>query len=145
MVAAATAGGGGGTGERNTLLRSQAPRLTAELRTSLAKCMRKLDCPKMPPMRVVELEEGRWLVALGGGAADEPDHIAATWLFYVTSLSPTRSRLISRFRVGYAAASKRGRRMFGPYLTEAIGFVMDRRMLLGVKERAERISQGSSP
>ena len=101
--------------------------------------------PKMPPMRVVELEEGRWLVALGGGAADEPDHIAATWLFYVTSLSPTRSRLISRFRVGYAAASKRGRRMFGPYLTEAIGFVMDRRMLIGVKERAERVSQQSRP
>jgi hypothetical protein len=33
--------------------------------------------------------------------------------------------------------------MFGPYLTEAIGFVMDRRMLLGVKERAERTSQAS--
>jgi hypothetical protein len=101
--------------------------------------------PKFPPMRVVEVEECRWLVALGGDVAHDPDHLGATWLFYVTALSPTRCRFISRFRVGYAAASKRGRRMFGPYLTEAIGFVMDRRMLLGVKERAERMSQGSLP
>jgi hypothetical protein len=99
--------------------------------------------PKMPAMRMVEVEDGRWSVALGGGDPGDPEHIAATWLFYVAPLSPTRSRFISRFRVGYAAASKRGRRMLGPYLTEAIGFVMDRRMLLGVKERAERVAHRS--
>jgi hypothetical protein len=101
--------------------------------------------PKMPPLRVVEVEDGRWAVALAGGDPADPEHIAATWLFYVAPLSPTRCRFISRFRVGYVARSKRGRRMLGPYLTEAIGFVMDRRMLLGVKERAERITHGSGP
>jgi hypothetical protein len=59
-------------------------------------------------------------------------------LFYVEPLSPERSRFISRFRMGYAFKSKRARRMYGPYVTEAIGFVMDRRMLLGVKQRAEQ-------
>jgi hypothetical protein len=33
-----------------------------------------------------------------------------------------------------------GRVAFGPTLVEPVGFAMDRRMLLGVKERAERAS-----
>jgi hypothetical protein len=97
--------------------------------------------PKMPPLPIVEFEEGRWLVARLGHP-DDPDRVVSTWLFYVESLGPTRSRFISRFRMGYAATSKRARRRYGPYVTEAIGFVMDRRMLLGVKERAERLAHG---
>jgi len=93
--------------------------------------------PKLAPMHVVSVEEGRWLIAHGGDG-DDPDRLGVTWLFLVEPLSPTRSRFISRFRMGYAATSQRARRMYGPYLTEAVGFVMDRRMLLGVKERAER-------
>lgn len=52
-------------------------------------------------------------------------------------LTAGRCRLISRFRVGYASGSWRAWLTYGPYLTEAVGFVMDRRMLLGIKERAE--------
>jgi hypothetical protein len=94
--------------------------------------------PKMPPLRIVSVEAGRWLVALGDGNADDPDRVTTTWLFYVEPLSPTRCRFISRFRMGYASRSRRARRLYGPYFTEAVGFVMDRRMLLGVKQRAER-------
>ena len=99
--------------------------------------------PKVPALRIVEVEEGRWAVALGGRVAGDPDQLATTWLFYVESLSPRRSRFISRFRMGYSGRSKRARRLYGPYVTEAIGFVMDRRMLLGVKERAEQTAQES--
>jgi hypothetical protein len=98
--------------------------------------------PKLPPLPIVEVEEGRWLVARGG-VRDDPDGVVTTWLFYVEPVTPTRCRFISRFRMGYAATSKRARRRYGPYLTEAIGFVMDRRMLLGVKDRAERAGQGA--
>ena len=86
----------------------------------------------------MEVEDGRWLVAEGGGVRDEPDGVTTTWLFFIEPLGPTRCRFISRFRIGYDAHSRRARRMYGPYLTEAVGFVMDRRMLLGVKSRAER-------
>ncbi len=96
--------------------------------------------PRIPAMRITIVDEGRYAVAVGGGDPADPVHLTATWLFYVDPLSPTRCRFISRFRMGYAYTSKRARRMYGPYLTEAIGFVMDRRMLLGVKERAERAS-----
>jgi hypothetical protein len=44
----------------------------------------------------------------------------------------------------------RTRLLYGPYLVESVGFVMDRKMLLGVKQRVEaqiasEASMASSP
>ena len=60
-----------------------------------------------------------------------------TWLFLVEPVSEGRCRLISRFRC--AGSSDLGSRWaLSPVWLEPVGFAMDRRMLKGVKERAER-------
>ena len=98
--------------------------------------------PKQPaPLPVVELERGRHFVA---HAPADPSARAAgrpwtsvSWLFLVEPLGPRRCRLISRYRCAFS--EHRARRLaFGPALLEPIGYAMDRRMLAGIKERAER-------
>ena len=61
---------------------------------------------------------------------------AASWLFSVESLPGGRSRLLSRFRAD-CSDDLATRLAAGPYVTEAVGYVMDRAMLEGVKRRAE--------
>ena len=50
---------------------------------------------------------------------------------------PNKCRFVSRYRVNMSA-DWRTRLGFGQWLVEPVGFEMDRRMLLGVKDRAER-------
>lgn len=96
--------------------------------------------PKMPPLRVVSLVPGRSFV--GHMAPDEAARsqgrwVEATWLFLIEPLGEDRCRFISRYRC--ASSEDLGTRLsFGQAAVEPIGFAMDRRMLLGVKERAER-------
>ncbi len=98
--------------------------------------------PSLPIVEVGESPDGaRWLVA--HGAPDEAARAAGkswaagSWLFYVEPLAAGRCRMLSRFRS--TCSDDLGARVaFGPTLLEPIGFVMDRRMLLGVKERAEK-------
>lgn len=102
--------------------------------------------PKMPPLRIAAIERGRFLVA--HGAPDEAARAAgrpwtaASWLFLVEPLEGGRTRLISRFRTAYSD-DLATRLAAGPTLTEAVGFVMDRQMLRGVKERVERRRQAA--
>jgi hypothetical protein len=97
--------------------------------------------PKMPPLDVVSIERGRCFVAYGApdAAAREAGKpwIAATWLFYLEPLGERRCRLISRYRAA-CSDDLATRLSFGPTLVEPVGFAMDRRMLLGLKERAEK-------
>jgi hypothetical protein len=58
-------------------------------------------------------------------------------------LGPARCRFVSRYRVD-CSPDLRTRLEFGPALVEPVGFAMDRRMLLGVKERAERARRAQS-
>lgn len=106
----------------------------------------------MEPLPIIALEPGRLFVAAAeirqSGAApaaspapdDRPG--AVSWLFLLEPLGAARCRLISRYRMrtgtGLAA-----RLSFGPLLLEPIGFMMDRRMLLGIKERAERAGRAA--
>jgi hypothetical protein len=94
--------------------------------------------PEMPALRVVELVPGRHFV---GFAAPEREDgkpwVAASWLFFIEPLNGQRCRFISRYRVD-TSPDLRTRIAFGERMIEPIGFAMDRRMLLGVKERAER-------
>lgn len=99
--------------------------------------------PKAPAMRIAAVEPGRFLVAFSGtdqsaGAPPKGDpRVAVTWLFLLEPIGEGRCRFISRYR---AACGDRlaDHLMFGPTLIEPVGFAMDRRMLLGVKERAEK-------
>jgi hypothetical protein len=96
--------------------------------------------PSMPPLHVVEVERGQHFVAhapadAAARAAGKP-WASASWLFLVEPLGPERCRFISRFRCA-GSDDLATRLSLGPALMEPVGFAMDRRMLLGVKERAE--------
>jgi hypothetical protein len=88
--------------------------------------------PRLPALRVTRIEPGHWFVA-----SDEGPHAAVSWLFLVEPTGEGRCRLVSRLRCR-ASGDLATRLRFGPWIAEPIGFAMDRRMLLGVKERAER-------
>lgn len=97
--------------------------------------------PKAPSMKIVAVEAPRCLLAHGAPdeaarAAGKP-WAAASWLFFIEPLGEDRCRLISRHRTA-SSDDLMSRLAFGRALVEPIGVVMDRRMLLGVKERAER-------
>ncbi len=89
---------------------------------------------RVPPLTVALIEPGRALV-LGGKATapNLPDH---TWGFYLVPVDALTTRLISRSRTSYLPTT--GNKLaWGPLLMEPIGFVMERKMLLGIKRRAE--------
>jgi hypothetical protein len=95
--------------------------------------------PKMPPLRVVSVESGKSLVAFGAPdeaarAAGRP-WAAASWAFLLEPLAEQRCRVVSRFRSD-CSDDAATRLTQGPALLEPVGFAMDRRMLLGIRERA---------
>lgn len=100
--------------------------------------------PKAPPMSVVAMEAGRWLVAHApadpSARASGRPWVAASWLLMVEALGADRCRFVSRFRSA-CSPDLATRLENGPYVAESIGFVMDRKMLLGVRERAERAAR----
>jgi len=97
--------------------------------------------PKARPIPITKVEPGRYFLAHAPRAAGE-SWAAVSWLFLVEPLSPGRSRFISRFRSD-CSDDLATRLAYGPLLVEPVGFVMDRRMLRGVKERAERGRRGA--
>jgi hypothetical protein len=96
--------------------------------------------PRMPPLGVVEVEPGHHFVAFApadeAARADGRPWVSCSWLFLVEPIDERRCRFVSRYRVASSGdlATRLG---YGPALLEPIGFVMDRGMLLGVKQRAE--------
>jgi hypothetical protein len=90
---------------------------------------------------VVACEPGRWFVAHAATDAESRSAgkpwVSASWLLQVEPLGERRCRLLSRYRAD-SSDDLVSRLSFGPALLEPVGFAMDRRMLLGVKERAER-------
>lgn len=97
--------------------------------------------PKMPPLPVVEVVPGSHFVAFAQAdevarAAGQP-WVEVSWLFLVEPLGEHRCRFVSRYRCG-CSADLVTRLQFGRGVVEPVGFAMDRRMLLGVKERAEK-------
>jgi hypothetical protein len=97
--------------------------------------------PDVPALPVVLVEPGRCFVAHLGpepGTDLEHDHWAnVSWLFLVEPLGPHRCRAVSRYRCA-TSDDLATRLQFGPAFIEPVGFAMDRRMLRGIKERAER-------
>lgn len=97
--------------------------------------------PKAPPLTIVAEERGRWFVARG--APDPAASVQASWLIFVEPIGERRCRVISRYRASYTGALAM-RLAFGKLTLQPIGSEMDRRMLLGVKERAERAGKGAN-
>ena len=109
--------------------------------------------PRIPALEVVEVVDGRHFVA--HGKADERARrrgdpwVEVTWAFLVEPLAPSaesprgRTRFVSRYRS--ATSDDLATRLeAGRALLEPIGFAMDRRMLLGVKARAEKEVAGGA-
>jgi len=104
--------------------------------------------PKAPPLAIVAVEDGRSLLAYMAPTQNLSAHapttrwMKASWLFLVQPRGAERCQLISRYRCATSndVASKL---QFGAALIEPISFAMDRRMLIGIKQRAERTSASS--
>jgi len=111
--------------------------------------------PKAPPLRIVSVQPGHALVAhmapvpalsgtrqpeappSGGPTRARDRWMTASWLFLVEPAGPARCRVISRYRCD-TSADLSSRLQFGPAIVEPVSFAMDRRMLIGIKQRAER-------
>lgn len=65
------------------------------------------------------------------------DIVGVTWLFYLQERPAGKTRLIVRWR-SYYADSLRMRLSFGAALAEPLGFTMERKMLLSIRERVEK-------
>lgn len=103
--------------------------------------------PKAPPLPVAAMEPGSWFVAHGGpppGTDRAGDRwVDVSWLFLVEPIGDgSRSRVVSRYRCA-TSGDLTTRLQFGPALVEPISFAMDRRMLLGIRDRAERAARSA--
>jgi hypothetical protein len=67
------------------------------------------------------------------------DYLAATWGFYLFERVDGATRLIERWRADWAASVQNT--IFYRACVEPGAFLMQRKMLLGIKERAERLAQ----
>ena len=90
--------------------------------------------PKFPGLPVSAVEKNRALV-LGGNAIPEHRIPATTWAFVLEPADGNRTRLLIRWR------SQTSRSLydlvFNKYLLEPIHFAMERKMMLGIRRRAE--------
>lgn len=107
----------------------------------------RLGPPGYPVHAVVGLERNQWLLLAGAdlktGIVDPPpqpgqvQYTNYSWVFYLDERQGGTTRLIMRNRLEYAPHTF-GLKFIWEWSTDPIGFVMTRRMLLGIKERAER-------
>jgi hypothetical protein len=103
-----------------------------------------------PVHGVVGLERGRWLLLAGAdiktglvGELPKPgqsEYVNFSWAFYLDERSGGATRLLSRSRLDYAPRSFASR-VIWIWFTDPIGFVMTRKMLLTLKQRAEESAQ----
>jgi hypothetical protein len=85
--------------------------------------------------KAAELPVPAGLAASGAFLRRTPPGFAASWAFVLEPLEGGRTRLIERFRVRFEAAGP-SFRVIGPIMGFGV-FVMVRRQLLGIRERAE--------
>lgn len=68
--------------------------------------------------------------------ATEQKYFSTNWMWILEKVNEKTTRLISRWSVDYSPGL-RNQLSYGPCFVEPIGFVMSRKMLLGIKQRAE--------
>jgi len=87
--------------------------------------------PKMPPMPIATIESGRTLLFSVRMDPDTP----LTWLFFLEEPNERTTRLIVRWLFDYKPSLLK--KIGYGLLLESIACVMGRKMLLGIKQRAE--------
>jgi len=71
------------------------------------------------------------------------EYVNSNWIFYLDPIGERQTRLLIRGCLDYEPANFLNN-LIWRVLTEPIGFVMMRKLLLGIKERAERTSEPAS-
>jgi hypothetical protein len=99
--------------------------------------------PSAPPLTVAILEPGRALVLVATEAQDGLEVVSGTWAFFLRDLGERAARLVVRTRWTWVPGLLRwiGHRAG----LEPAHFVMERRMLLGIKRRAETATAPAAP
>lgn len=102
--------------------------------------------PGYPVMQVVGLERNRWLLLAGADfktaqAAPLPKpgdavYINQSWVFCLDEQAGGCTRLLARSKLDYAPRTF-ANKLTWEWTTDPIGFVMTRKMLLTLKQRAE--------
>ena len=87
--------------------------------------------PKAPPLQVAAIEPGRVIVLYAG----EYTQNGSTWVFFLDELDEGTTRLIARFR--FDCKPSLGNMLGYSFFLEPISCLMQRKMLLGIKQRAE--------
>lgn len=88
-------------------------------------------------MLVKAVDKNRWLVL---GPPEDPGlWLACTWCFALYPIDPETTRLVSRVRARVKRWTPQA--VFAMALMDPGAFLMERKMLLGVKERAEAIAE----
>ena len=95
--------------------------------------------PKMPGIPVTVVEKNRALV-VGGKGSPEQHLPSVSWAFVLEPASGNATRLLIRWR-SHTGSSVRDL-VFNKYLLEPIHFTMERKMMLGIRERVERRPNG---
>jgi hypothetical protein len=97
------------------------------------------------PMTVMVLQPERALVLASGVEGDDAQaipgdymkgEIASSWAFVLHPLDERTTRLIIRWRADWRSSAAAA--LVNAIVLEPVHFIMERRMLLGIKERAER-------
>jgi hypothetical protein len=92
-----------------------------------------------PFYTVAGIEPGRALILRADAPEGEEPPIDETWLFYLDEIAPDRTRLIVRNRRDYEPTL--GNFMMWRVLIEPLHFIMEQRMLDGIKARAEKVEE----
>ena len=96
-----------------------------------------------PFFTVVDLEPNRALVLAGGPQPPDEDAVLWSWAFVLEEGSPASTRLIIRNRTDYPSSPANW--LIWRVFTDPIAFVMERKMLRSIKERAESVPARSEP
>jgi hypothetical protein len=103
--------------------------------------------PKMPRIPVAIVEPNRALVLHADTRVGRVlpgmrpgDYLNVLWGFYLQPIDGHSTRLIERFRSDYNPSVFN--RLVNSGIMEPVSFVMERKMLLGIKERAEKQATG---
>lgn len=109
--------------------------------------------PEAPPMVVVVADPARALVLAATtppGSEPTPDSMYATWGFYLKPINERTIRLLARVRSDTSRGVLGGERrlidrLSGYVFWEPVHFLMERKMLLTVKSRAEAAARRDEP
>jgi hypothetical protein len=113
-------------------------RIIPELQNLQAGDVVRLGPEGYPAYRVAAIELGRVLVLVG----EDPDMGAHSWAFVLEPIDEQTTRLIVRSRDDYLPTLANV--VIWRLITEPVHFVMERKMLLGIKQRAEAVVQLAS-